>query len=74
MQKLRKVTQLTRDELTELKRAYIGEKKLFKISDLQNADKLISDEVVMKHYKNHQFSKNDFFCNDEILISEERGA
>lgn len=74
MQKLRKVTQLTRDELTELKRAYIGEKKLFKISDLQNADKLISDEVVMKHYANHQFSKNDFFCNDEILISEERGA
>lgn len=75
MQKFRKVTQLTKDELTELKRAYIAEKKLFKISDLERADELISDEVVMKHYENRYFCDDDFFCNDTILISaEERGA
>ena len=66
MQK-RRVTQLTRAELTELKRAYLSEtnrkatiKELF-----SQADEIISDEEIFNHHKNSLFCDDDFFCNAE---------
>lgn len=80
----RDVTELTRDELIELKQNY-----LIQLSDcgeyaeimgvewdapswgeLAAADEIISDEIVFEHYSGIGFVEEDFFCN---LESNERG-
>lgn len=65
--KKRKVTQLTRDELTELKKAYLSQtNRKITIAQLNSqADELVSDEVIFNHHKNSLFCDDDFFCNDE---------
>ena len=72
MQK-RRVTQLTRAELTELKRAYLCEtNRKITIKQLNSqADEIVSDEVIFNHHKNSLFCDDDFFCNAE---KERKGA
>ena len=73
MQK-RRVTQLTRNELTELKRAFMCEtNRKFSLAEVERADELISDEKVFSHYKNSFFGDDDFFCND-TKTAEPKGA
>ena len=72
MQK-RRVTQLTRAELTELKMAYLCEtNRKITIKQLTSqADEIVSDEVIFNHHKNSLFCDDDFFCNAE---KERKGA
>ena len=71
------VDQLTRDQVIELKQAYMGElvnegkfAETFGVEydepswgDLANADELVSDAVVEEHYAGIDFVSDDFFCS-----------
>ena len=63
-----KVTELTRDELTELKTRYYsdlldkrGETPSY--GELAQIDELVTDEEVYEEYDDVDFVKDDFFCN-----------
>lgn len=63
-----KVTELTRDELTELKTRYYtdlldkrGESPSY--GELSAIDELVSDEEVYQEYADVDFCKDDFFGN-----------
>lgn len=63
-----KVTELTRDELTELKTRYYsdlldkrGESPSY--GELAQIDALVTDEEVYEEYDDVDFVKDDFFCN-----------
>jgi len=68
------VTELTRDQLAELKQAYLieldDEGTLKEIAgmdcvswgDLANADEIVPDDVVFHHYDGVLFSEDDFSC------------
>lgn len=74
MNELRTIDELTRAELIELKRAHLcATQRQISLFDLQNrADELVSDETMSAFYKNHLFSDDDFFCNDDKKLM--RGA
>lgn len=67
-----KVTELTRDELTELKQRYLMEKRDKEHEDepsygeLAAIDELVSDDEVYAEYDYIDFVKDDFFCNSEV--------
>lgn len=57
-----KVTELSRDELMELKARYYNEKyDLFLFEEM--ADSEVTDEEIFKEYEHVNFVKEDFFCN-----------
>ena len=68
------VTELTRDQLAELKQSYLieldDEGTLKEIADmdcvswgdLANADEIVPDYVVFHHYDGVLFSEDDFSC------------
>ena len=73
----RDVTELTRDELRELKCNYMyelaNEGTFAEVMDrdydepsywdLANADEIIPDDVVFRQYEGVSFVEEDFFCN-----------
>lgn len=64
----RRVTELTRDELYELKQILIDERdealgEGTSWDELANADDYISDEEVFERYRDTTFCSDDFFCN-----------
>jgi len=66
-----KVTELSRDELIELKQRYLMEKREEEHEDepsygeLANVDELISDDEVYAEFDYIDFEKDDFFCNQK---------
>lgn len=62
-----KVTELTRDELTELKQRYFAETGDHdgepSYEELAEIDLIINDEEVFEEYADVEFTKDDFFCN-----------
>lgn len=66
---MKTVTDLTRDELTELKGFYLtelvneGEIEEPSWWDLANIDEIVSDEIVFEYYHDILFTEDDFFCN-----------
>ena len=67
-----KVTELSRDELIELKQRYLMEKRDEAHEDepsygeLASVDELISDDEVFAEFDYIDFEKDDFFCNSEV--------
>ncbi len=67
-----KVTELNRDELTELKQRFLMEKRAEEHEDepsygeLAQIDELVSDDEVYAEYDYIDFVKDDFFCNSEV--------
>lgn len=73
----REATDLTRDELTELKQNYLIELsdcgKYAEVmgvewdapswGEIAAADEIISDEAIFEHYAGTCFVEEDFFCN-----------
>lgn len=62
-----KVIELRRKQLVEQKQAYLirclEEKgEMLTSSDLANADEIIPDKVVFRHFADIEFSNDDFFC------------
>lgn len=69
MKGLRCVQDLNRNELDELKQAYLfecsekdGGARFPSWGELADASE-IPDDVILNHYKNVIFSEDDFFCN-----------
>jgi len=66
----RRVTELTRDELIELKQWMIDERNEAQgegtsWGELGDADELITDEEVFERYRDVHFCDEDFFCNSD---------
>jgi hypothetical protein len=73
----RDVTELTRDELIELKQNYMFELadcgEFAEVmnreyneptyADLANADEIIFDKFIFEYYAGISFAEDDFFCN-----------
>lgn len=58
-----KVTELSRDELSELKQSYVTEREQSPSwGDLASADS-IPDETIFKAFAGIEFVKDDFFCD-----------
>lgn len=66
------VTELNRDQLNELKQAYLCEladcgelEEVVGVSynELADADEIVPDNVIFEHYQDIVFSEDDFFCN-----------
>lgn len=71
------VTELSREQLIELKGAYLRElvnEGTFaevmgvdydepSYSDMANIDSLVPDDVIFKHYEDIHFVEDDFFCS-----------
>lgn len=74
------VTELTRDQLVELKQKYMAElvnEGMFaeimdrdydepSYGDLAEADDIISDDFIFEHYAGIYFVPDDFFCTAEV--------
>lgn len=59
-----KATELSRDELSELKQAYVcSTERNPSWDDIVNADS-IPDETIFKFYAGTNFTKGDFMCDD----------
>lgn len=63
-----KVTELNREELTELKERYYMEKmeelgEGVSYGELASINELVKDEEIFKAYDHINFVKDDFFCN-----------
>lgn len=59
-----KVTELSRDELTELKERYYMERNdNVSYGELAAIDELVSDKEIFEEYSDICFVKDDFFCN-----------
>lgn len=60
-----RVTELRRDELTELKQRYYTDTSEEEPSyeELVNIDEIISDEEIFLEYRAYDFVRDDFFCN-----------
>lgn len=60
-----KVTELTRNELLELKQWYYTDtsEKEPSYEELVNINEIISDEEIFLEYKAYDFVSDDFFCN-----------
>ena len=67
-----KVTELSRDELIELKQRYLMEQREEAHEDepsygeLAIVDELISDDEIFAEFDYIDFEKDDFFCNSEV--------
>lgn len=61
-----KVIELTKDQLKELKIAYMDRKGELSMSEILEADELIPDEVVFLYYANYDFTPDDFSCTAEL--------
>ena len=61
-----KVTELSRDQLKELKIAYMDREGNLSMSEVLEADELIPDEVVFLYYANYDFTPDDFSCTAEL--------
>ena len=60
------VRDLSRDELIELKQHMLCENEQSpSYGELADADLLISDEALFERFDGTEFSKDDFFCNQE---------
>ncbi len=66
------VTELTRDEMIELKGRYytelldkVGESPGY--GDIAAVDSLVDDKTIYEVYEGVDFVKDDFFCNGETL-------
>jgi len=62
-----KVTELNKEQLTELKERYYTEKQAelgegVSYGELANIDNLITDEEIIQVYNDTIFSNDDFFC------------
>lgn len=63
------VTELSREELEELKCNYYTEHLLEVedrepfMSELANIDEIIDDTTIFEAYNGYVFSEDDFFCN-----------
>ena len=57
--------ELNRDQLTELKQAYLCGQGNPSWEDLANADELVSDEAIEQEYGSTVFSSDDFMCSVE---------
>lgn len=65
------VYELSREQIIELKQAYITEKNNeinagTSYDELANCDELISDKEIFLHYECYSFDKDDFFCTADI--------
>ena len=66
------VSELTRNEMEELKQNYLYqhleeiEGRTPSWMELANVNEYISDEEIYTHYSDICFSKDDFFCNMEV--------
>lgn len=60
-----KITELSRDELLEVKQRYYTEHENQSPSygELADIDTLVSDDAVYDEYGDIDFVKDDFFCN-----------
>ena len=57
------VTELTRDQLTELKeRYYIERNENVSYGELANIDELVTDAEIFEEYDYVNFVNDDFFC------------
>ena len=67
----RTVSELTHEELTEIKRDYYTEQlnenegREPSLDELQNIDDIIDDACIMNVYSHLTFVDEDFFCNSE---------
>ena len=67
----RTVSELTHEELAELKRDYYteylneNEGREPSLDELQNIDDIIDDACIMNVYSHLTFVDEDFFCNSE---------
>lgn len=58
------VTELTREQLSELKQSYLCEHQdSISWGELSEADELVADEVVFEEYASTDFVEADFYCN-----------
>ena len=57
------VTEVSRDEIIELKTRYYNEKVILTYGELVDIDSIVSDEEVFNYYSDVTFTKDDFFCN-----------
>lgn len=62
-----KVTELSKEELSELKQRYYLSKNIKDISidEIIRIDEIISDEEIIEKFSGINFVKDDFFCNIE---------
>ena len=59
-----KVTELTKEQLTELKERYYMEyNKNVSYGELANINELVTDAEVFKEYEHVDFVEDDFFCS-----------
>lgn len=63
-----KVTELNKDQLTELKERFYTEKQAklgngVSYGELANIDNLITNDEIMQEYDDTTFSNDDFFCS-----------
>lgn len=57
------VTELTRDQLTELKQRYYTERnESVSYGELANIDELVTDAEIFEEYDYVNFVNDDFFC------------
>lgn len=58
-----KVTELSREQLVELKQAYLCENG-YEPSwyELATADEIVDDETIIEEYEGTHFVNDDFFC------------
>ena len=61
-----RVKDLSKDQLKELKIAYMDRKGDLSMSEILEADELIPDEVVFLYYANYDFTPDDFSCTAEL--------
>ena len=61
------VTELSKDQLIELKQNYLCESNEGNVSygELANADSLVEDSVIFDVYGGFIFSEDDFLCSME---------
>lgn len=54
------VKELNREQLVQLKCAYLTREHDVSYGELAAADKIVSDEIMFEEYKNFDFSEGDF--------------
>jgi hypothetical protein len=74
------VTELNREQLTELKQNYyselVNEGTFAEVigrnydepsyDDLADADEIVSDDFIFEHYKEYEFNNGNFFCTADL--------
>ena len=54
------VKELNREQLVQLKCAYLTREHDVSYGELAAADEIVSDEIIFEEYKNFDFSEGDF--------------